>query len=458
MPRRSRGGLERYPSIPLRLWRRGPYHSRRGGHTVFRMSDESHGEAATLRRHLDALLAITRRLASEPRLDPLLESIAEETCNLLDAERATLFLYDAATNELYSRIATRSEIEVIRMPADRGIAGSVARTQACLVIPDAYADPRFNREVDRRTGWRTRNILAVPMTNLNGDLVGVVEALNRRSGPFTDDDAALMRAVADQAGVALERARLLEEFLAKRRLEDEMQLAQQIQADLLPEKPPPTDGFDLAGWSRPSEYAGGDFYDLFEWGDGRIGMMLGDAVGHGVGPALLAATTRALVRALALRDTCPGCVLADANRLLATDVEAGRFVTLALVALDDAEGTATFASAGQGPLLLARADGTAERFTATGLPLGVLLETGFEASEPMRLAPGDAFFLISDGIFECETENGKELGFEAVEQTVQDHLDGPAGAVTDALRALTDSVSPTGRFRDDRTAVVAKRL
>ena len=422
------------------------------------MTDESQGDAATLRRHLDALLAITRRLASEPRLDPLLESIAEETCNLLDAERATLFLYDAATNELYSRIATKSEIEVIRMPADRGIAGSVARTQACLLIPDAYADPRFNREVDRRTGWRTRNLLAVPMTNLNGDLVGVVEALNRRSGPFTDDDAALMRAVADQAGVALERARLLEEFLAKRRLEDEMQLAQQIQADLLPEQPPPTDGFDLAGWSEPSEYAGGDFYDLFPWGEGRVGMMLGDAVGHGVGPALLAAETRALVRALALKEDRPERVLADANRLLAADVESGRFVTLALAMLDDADGAVACASAGQGPILLMRADGRAEQFGATGLPLGILPETAFDAADPLCLGPGDAFLLISDGIFECETQEGKELGFEPVVQTVRDHLDGPAQSVTDALRSLTDSVSPAGHFRDDRTVVVAKRL
>jgi len=421
------------------------------------MSKESQGDAASLRRHLDALLAITRRLASEPRLDPLLESIAEETCNLLDAERATLFLYDNSTDELFSRIATKSEIEVIRMPADRGIAGSVARTQACLVIPNAYADPRFNSDVDRKTGWRTRNLMAVPMTNLHGDLVGVVEALNKRSGPFTENDTALMQALADQAGVALERARLLEEFLAKRRLEDEMQLAQQIQADLLPETPPPAKDLDLAGWNQPSEYAGGDFYDLFSWGDGRIGMMLGDAVGHGVGPALLAAETRALVRALALREDRPERVLADANRLLAADVESGRFVTLALVAIDDTDGAVACASAGQGPLLLMRADGQSQQFGATGLPLGILPETEFGATDPMRLDPGDAFLLISDGIFECETTEGTDLGFDPVVQTVRDHLAGSAQAVTEAIRSLTEVAWPNGQFRDDRTVVMAKR-
>ncbi len=418
----------------------------------------SHSDAATLRRHLDALLAVTRRLASEPRLDPLLKCIAEETCNLLDAERATLFLYDANRDELYSRLATKSEIEVIRMPADRGIAGSVARTRACLLVPEAYTDPRFNPEVDRLTGWRTRNILAVPMTNLSGDLVGVLEALNKRSGPFTEDDAALLRALADQAGVALERARLLEEFLAKRRLEDEMHLAQQIQADLLPQEPPPLEGFDLAGWNRPSAYAGGDFYDLFPWGEGRVGLMLGDAVGHGVGPALLAAEVRALVRALALRDECPGCVLADANRLLVADVEAGRFVTLALAVLDGQAATVTWASAGQGPILVVRADGRVEELRATGMPLGIAAEAAFPAAEPVALGPGDLFLLVSDGVFECDTVEGDLLGFERVVHVVREHRTEPAAAVLAAIESLTESICPPGRFRDDRTAVAVKRL
>jgi phosphoserine phosphatase len=386
-----------------------------------------------------------------------LQSIADETCNLLDAERATLFLYDAKTDELYSRVATKSEIEVIRFPAGRGIAGTVARQKACLVIPDAYADPRFNPEVDRNTGWRTRNMLAVPMTNLDGRLVGVLEALNKRTGAFTETDTALLTALAAQAGVALERARLLEEFLAKRRLENEMELARDIQAGLLPQAPPCLAGFDLAGWSRPSEYAGGDFFDLFEWGDGRIGMMLGDAVGHGVGPALLAAETRALVRALALREDRPDQVLAGANRLLANDVTDGRFVTLALAAVDAKTAAATYASGGQGPLLVLRAGGEAIQLPSTGLPLGILPDAGFESPEPIPLAPGDALVLISDGIFECDTHQGTELGIEAVIQAAQSHLGGSAEAMLKALADLTESVAPNGRFRDDRTAVAAKR-
>jgi phosphoserine phosphatase len=410
------------------------------------------------RRNLDIILGVARRLASEPRLDPLLNSIAEETCNLLDAERATLFLYDAKADELYSRVATRSEIEVIRFPAGRGIAGSVARQKACLIIPDAYADPRFNPEVDRSTGWRTRNMLAVPMTNLDGRLVGVLEALNKRTGPFTEADSSLLTALAAQAGVALERARLLEEFLAKRRMETEMELARDIQAGLLPQTPPILAGFDLAGWSRPSDYAGGDFYDLFPWGDGRVGMMLGDAVGHGVGPALLAAETRALVRALALHDTRPDAVLADANRLLAADVAEGRFVTLALAAVDGATGIATYASGGQGPLLVLRKGGEFLQLQATGLPLGVLPDAPFESGQPIQLDPGDVFLLVSDGIFECDTRSTDLLGVDEVAANIRKHLGDSAQAMLKALEDLTESVNPDSHFRDDRTAVVAKRI
>jgi sigma-B regulation protein RsbU (phosphoserine phosphatase) len=418
-----------------------------------------HGDVhSSCKRNLETILGVARRLANEPMLDPLLQSIADETCNLLDAERATLFLYDAKSDELYSRIATKSEIEVIRFPAGRGIAGAVAKQKACLLIPDAYADPRFNPEVDRNTGWRTRNMMAVPMTNLDGRLVGVLEALNKRDGAFTETDQSLLTALAAQAGVALERARLLEEFLAKRRLETEMELARDIQMGLLPQSPPVLPGFDLAGWTKPSEYAGGDFFDLFPWGDGCVGVMLGDAVGHGVGPALLAAETRALVRAFAMHEERPDKVLADTNRLLCNDVTDGRFVTLALAKVDGPASAVTYASAGQGPLLLMRTGGESIQLPSTGLPLGILPDAAFGSGDPIPLAPGDTILLISDGIFECETRDGKDLGIDPVIEAAHRHLGSSTAAMLDALSALTESVSPNGYFRDDRTAVAAKRI
>jgi phosphoserine phosphatase len=412
---------------------------------------------ASCRRNLEIVLGVARRLAGEPRLEPLLRSIAEETCNLLGAERATLFLYDATRDELYSRVANHSEIDVIRIPASQGLAGHVARQKACLIVADAYADPRFNPVVDRTTGRRTRSMLAVPMTNLDGRLVGVLEAVNKRTGSFTTEDSTLLMALAAQAGVAVERTQLLEEHLSKLHLEREMELAREIQIGLLPQSPPSLSGFEMAGWSQPSQYAGGDFYDIFTWGDGRVGVMLGDAVGHGVGSALMAAETRALARALALREPDPAAVLRDANRLLAADMTEGRFVTLALVAVDGKAGTVTYASAGQAPIVLLGPGGQWRELLSTGLPLGIQEEAGIEAMPPLPLACGEALLIISDGIFECETAPGVELGVERVVRAALERLGGPAPGVLAALQSLTESVRLDGHFRDDRTAVLIKR-
>src|SRR5208283_3968950 len=126
----------------------------------------------------------------------------------LRAERASLFLHDAASHELYSKIALKSEIGEIRVPVGVGIAGAVARDLICINIPDAYQDPRFNQETDRKTGWRTRGIVACAMLDLEGKLVGVIQVLNKKGGCFTAYDEYLLSVLSAQAGVALERARL----------------------------------------------------------------------------------------------------------------------------------------------------------------------------------------------------------------------------------------------------------
>lgn len=236
-----------------------------------------------------------------------------------------------------------------------------------------------------------------------------------------------------------------------------MELARDIQAGLLPQTPPPLPGFELAGWSKASEYAAGDFYDLFAWGDGCVGLMLGDAVGHGVGPALLATEVRSLIRALALHQQRPHTVLTDVNRLLAADVSEGRFVTLALAAVE-ADGTVRYASAGQGPLHILRADGSVQTLDSTGMPLGIIAEVGVEAGPPLRLGVGDVLLFASDGIFECETASGGELGVDPVMEAARQHMAEPLTDLLAALDDLTEKVNPGGRFRDDRTAVAAKRV
>ena len=164
-------------------------------------------------------MEVSNALASQVRLDELLATIISKTAAVLEAERATLFLYDPARDELWSKAADHLEIKEIRFPVGQGIAGQVARTRAVENIPDAYADPRFNPAFDRRTGYRTRSILSMPLIGGNDELVGVIQVLNKKNqAGFDQEDEALLRGLTAHISVAIERAHLIEAYIEKDRI------------------------------------------------------------------------------------------------------------------------------------------------------------------------------------------------------------------------------------------------
>ncbi|HSB71259.1 MAG TPA: GAF domain-containing protein [Candidatus Methylomirabilis sp.] len=167
-----------------------------------------------LRTNLDRLsrfMRIGAAISSELDLDALLRTISETTSHLLQAERSTVFLVDRAQGGLWSRVAQGLEREEIRIPLSAGIAGMVASTGTPVRISDAHTDPRFNPEVDRRTGYQTRSILCVPMRNPQGQVIGVFQVLNKRGGEFTPLDEQLLTSLSSQAAVAVSNAQLYDE-------------------------------------------------------------------------------------------------------------------------------------------------------------------------------------------------------------------------------------------------------
>jgi putative nucleotidyltransferase with HDIG domain len=155
------------------------------------------------------LLDISRALNSETELERLMRKTVPFVREILEADRGSVFLLDEKKRELWSLIAEGDEIKEIRVSLDKGIAGYVARTGQTLNVPDAYSDPRFNREVDRQTGYRTKAILCAPMKNIRGEIIGVIQILNKLDGDrFTEDDQIILEAFAAQAAIAVENALL----------------------------------------------------------------------------------------------------------------------------------------------------------------------------------------------------------------------------------------------------------
>ena len=159
---------------------------------------------------LIALVKIGQAVAAEKDINLLIKTIAEETKTALNADRCTVYLYDKETDELYSKVATGLDITELRIPADKGLAGHVLKTGETINIKDAYSDKRFNSDVDKETGYRTKNMLCMPIKNFNQETIGVFQVLNKFDEYFTPEDEDLLVAIASNAGISLENAQLFE--------------------------------------------------------------------------------------------------------------------------------------------------------------------------------------------------------------------------------------------------------
>lgn len=163
---------------------------------------------------LVSLVKISRSITALTDIDELLRVIAEETKNAIQADRCTVFLWDKDTDELWSKVALGlNSSQEIRFPADKGLAGYVVKSGETLNIVDAYQDPRFNPEVDTKTGYRTKTILCMPIMNNNKEIIGAFQVLNKIDGVFTKNDEDLLIAIGGSASIALENAQLFDQQL-----------------------------------------------------------------------------------------------------------------------------------------------------------------------------------------------------------------------------------------------------
>ncbi len=170
-----------------------------------------------------ALLKIARTINAQMDLDTLLTTIAEQTKIALNADRCTVFLIDKQKNELWSKVALGlGSSEVIRFPLNKGLAGHVAETGETINIKNAYQDCRFNKEIDQQTGYKTNNILCMPIRNIKFEIIGVFQVLNKLNGDFTSQDENLLITIGSSAGIALENTRLFDS--QQRMIEEQKQL------------------------------------------------------------------------------------------------------------------------------------------------------------------------------------------------------------------------------------------
>ena len=316
------------------------------------------------------LLTVTRQLARPVALEEVLTAVIDAARRVLRADRGSVFLVDG--DELYTLVGTGLTAQAIRVPIDRGVVGETARTRRAVRIDDAYADARFDRSADAATGYRTRNLLSLPLVGVDDELVGVLQVLNKDGGSFADSDLALAELIAAQAAAALQRARLFEDRLARTKLQADLEIARQVQQDVLPRSLPEVEGYQFAGHAKPAEETGGDLFDVLSMDGGRLGLLLADATGHGIGAALPVTQTRSMLRLGARLGSSWVEITRAVNAQLMDDLALTRFVTLFFGRLDPARHTLDYVAAGQAPLLHHHAEGDELSWhDATTMPLGI---------------------------------------------------------------------------------------
>jgi phosphoserine phosphatase len=408
---------------------------------------------------LERMLAVTRHLAAPVELSALLAEVTETACRVLHAERGSVWLFDAEAGDLVLEVS--SDVGQVRVPLGRGLAGACARGRQTLNVADCYADPRFDPSVDRASGFRTRCSLTLPLLDQQGGLVGVMQVLNKdgqTGGAFTAADQALAEALAAQCAVALARARMTAQLVEAEKLRQELELARIVQQSALPQALPEVPGYRMHATFRPAAQTGGDTYDLATIG-GQLLILLADAAGHGIGPALSVVQMQAMLR-MAFRLGSPlETVFREVNDRLAEVLPDGHFVTAFVGLLDPLSHRLRWISGGQSPILHHMA--AEDRFVvhkATSFPMGAMPLPAPRAAVEVELAPGDLLVLLSDGIYEFEDGGGGQFGRAGVERVVRARR----GAAPDEVAAaLLDEVlrfAGGATQQDDVTMVLLQRL
>jgi phosphoserine phosphatase RsbU/P len=417
------------------------------------------GEPAQTGLRAEALLQIlevTRKLAAPFDLAEVLAEIGEAARSVLQAERATVWLYEP---ELGSLVLTgAADNPPVRAQLTQGVLGLTARSRQIINVPDVRREPLFDPTVDLDLNQDVRCMLSVPLVE-RSQLVGVLQVVDREGyQAFTTEDERIAETLAAQCVVFIQRERMSRSLQQAEKLDREIKLAREIQMSTLPSEMPLLAEYDMAGQFCPADQTGGDTFDLVPLDDNRLFVLLGDASGHGIGPALSATQMTGMLRVALRLGADLDAIFAQVNNQLVEDLPEEHFVTAFFGVLDTRTHQVDYHAAGQGPLLHMRAaTGDCHWLSPTTFPMGFMRYPKIDPPAQIRLEPGDVLGLISDGVFECENPAGEMFGTQGVERVLRERHD---ATMSDLLARLLHAVHvfADGRQQaDDITIVLLAR-
>jgi len=413
------------------------------------------GEVQRLQKSVETLsilndLAVAMGTATDP--GEAVQKLIDRSMRAVDAEQATVTLLDRGER---GPIGTQvrvvlSSIENPHYHVNESLLGWMLLYKKPLVIGDPSRDERF-----RGLTWDAsiRSVMCLPLM-LKSELTGILTIYNKKGqAGFSEEDERLMSIIAAQSAQIIDNSRLAQD---KNRMEEQLNLAKQIQNNLLPKSPPMLEGYEVAGTSIPALSVGGDYYDFIPAGDGKLAVCLGDVSGKGLPASLLMANVQATLRALTLVDAPMSARMERANTLVFRSTDDERFVTLFYGMLNCSAHELVYCNAGHEPPFLFSKDGSSRRLQSGNLALGILDGMRYREAS-MRLEEGDVLVVYSDGITDAANASEELFGTDRLAELIAAHRREPADILI--ARILDGVAAHAGRSPqfDDLTLLVVKR-
>jgi len=416
-------------------------------------------ELAERYEEINLLYTTSEILGRTVSLEEAASRILAEICETVGARRAAILVHDRVTDTL--QVVTALGFEAADAPPigstdAASVSARVFRDQRALILEEGESP------CEAEALYRKGAFLSVPIlwTNPNphGAIpLGVVNLSERRSGePFSAGDEKLVTAIATQIGTAIQNARLVRASLAQQRLQQEMQLANDLQMKLLPETALFAPEALVAARVVPADSVGGDFYHLFRLGGGRTGVLLGDVSSHGYRAALIMALAMSASSIHAQSTVDPGEMLSALLRTLREELESTEmFITIFYAVIDPERGTIRCANAGHPHAFVVGADGRAERLGALDPPLGMSSKPPSASERPWQKGR-DLLVLFTDGVADARNRLDARLGERRVLETVRDARQEQPDAIVERVFTLLQNHAGGALRRDDLTLLVAR--
>jgi len=407
---------------------------------------------------LRLLLDITKRISRSLDLDEVLNLVMDTLGSLIPYDAAGIYLIEFSPEEASPYIFKSKAIRGYQISFDlieprlkmgEGFLGTVAQTGKAIISPDVSKDSRYFAARDL-----TRSEMIAPIIS-NDRVIGVFDLESDDLDAYSEDDLSILQLLTSQVAIIIEKVHLHEQVVEKKRIQAQLEVARQVQLELLPANDPVTENFDISAYIFPTEEVSGDYYDWVQVFDDQIGIVVADAVGKGIPAALLMSFLRASLRSCVQIGYAPHIAFSKVSSLLRDSIEDNKFITAIYGILDSTNKTFVFSNAGHNPPLLIKPDGEYRYVEYGDTPLGMFDDAHYH-QHFIRFEPGQVMVIYTDGLTEAENPNGEEYGQDRLAKRVLDAIDLPAKKMIDLILIGVADFTERKFLDDDGTLFIVK--